>query len=933
MDDEIFKVKALALLHDPPWKPWSISNSIEGGDKNKGRALDDDFLNKVNDFLKEKIKYYEEGNERHEQEALTFARILGLEDQLIKKYFNNVIKKSDIFSASLDRYALSLSKESQKEQFPKKQSKKYNIFNINHLMPLKSDIEKNCIQNYVEFMLYVLNNSKNKLSWDLKYNALYALLEVVWYHFCNDYYPLADTRVNTYSVFDHLYATASMVNWYIDGDLTGYLVKIDLPSIQEVIARGRKAWDFWGGSYLLSWLSYETIKPLIWKFGVDIVLSPFMGLNPFFIYDLFNRAKENNNIFRKKIMVENKEEDLYWEFNELMFNPTQPIMPATVLLALPKRAGKDKEEVKDLIKKNYKEAWDYIVNNIVNKIAENTNESKISSENSSNLKNLLDNPITPARIKVIDIGEALSKSELSSENLNIFKFMYLLELANEDETPTKVSYGVTAAQLAYSLSIKKYENKEFNHHCSSCGILPAVIDNDKDLEEGERLCQYCYLKRKIRKYINKEIYKIHIIPSTIDIANIYNWRKIFNNKEEVNKLTNEIPKDEESKGIEQESKGIELPESLRLTPDCKPISDKESYAKYAKLFYYYTTEKRLMLDKLNDRSLNGEEIYYAIVRGDGDNVGKKLLKGIIKAKSFKDYVKEVFNLTIDDETINEINGKIRDLTNAKPDNNEIQIPVTPDYLITLSRSLMVVALNDALTVSKDGFLIYAGGDDIAFLAPISKMAAFDLVMRTRSNYWGLNMKSDEDYKELYNAESHGLIGFIKLRNMIFDAPAAYGRSYGVYITHYRDPFFYSWEIAGKLEEMKENSKEKDITVIFGGRGKFDKSETAILNNSELYDVKHLYNEIKIKRELSKSFIKDLLRDELVEKCSKEIDCDELLAKIFNYYIGRNWMNNEENNNDNTQTVNYEKLSKINIKNYLNAVKAVDYFDDMFTNVR
>jgi len=29
-DEEIFKIKTLALLHDPPWKPWSITRSIKG---------------------------------------------------------------------------------------------------------------------------------------------------------------------------------------------------------------------------------------------------------------------------------------------------------------------------------------------------------------------------------------------------------------------------------------------------------------------------------------------------------------------------------------------------------------------------------------------------------------------------------------------------------------------------------------------------------------------------------------------------------------------------------------------------------------------------------------------------------------------------------------------------------------------------------------
>jgi hypothetical protein len=47
-----------------------------------------------------------------------------------------------------------------------------------------------------------------------------------------------------------------------------------------------------------------------------------------------------------------------------------------------------------------------------------------------------------------------------------------------------------------------------------------------------------------------------------------------------------------------------------------------------------------MLKYLKSGLLKTEEIYYAIVKGDGDFVGKKLWMGVVKGKSFKDYVKE-----------------------------------------------------------------------------------------------------------------------------------------------------------------------------------------------------------------------------------------------------------------------------------------------------
>ncbi|MFP3203165.1 MAG: type III-B CRISPR-associated protein Cas10/Cmr2 [Sulfolobus sp.] len=824
MSEEIFKIKTLALLHDPPWKPWSITSSIRGV---KGGKVLEEIVGEFN------LSYYNKSKDVHENEGLTFAKLLGINDDEIEKYME-IVHKADRFSASLERYAVEQGVSSVVVQ-----EWKYNIFNINHRIPLKKEIDKECIENYVR---WIVNNTRN-LGWREKYNTLYALIEVAWYHFCPGYYPLADTRVGTYSIFDHLYATASMVNWFIKGDLSGYLVKIDLPAIQLIISKARKAWDFWGGSYLLSWITYETVEPLIQKYGVDIVLSPFMGLNPFFVSRL--------NL-PKKI----KDENTYWEFNDLMFEPTQPVMPATVLMALP-----EYENLKDL----YEKAWEKIVNKL----------------NLGIDKKLLSYPIIPIRIKIVDLRE-LSKVKLKYD---FSKFMYLLKLVNEEEKVVKVFYGITANSFANKFTTEKYEKKELYNLCTSCGILPAVIENDRDLEEGEKLCQYCYVKRKLHKYLEKE-YKMQLIPSTIDIANIYNWRDI-------------LEKEEEIQGAEEFAKDLRLPEPLRsLDTPTRSV-----------MFYYYTIppkeEDRLMLKYLKSGSLKSEEIYYAIVKGDGDFIGKKLWKGIVKGKSFEDYVKVVSRVPVKD--IEEMEKEMKEVFNVRTPNGEIQIPVTPDYLITLSRALMVIALKDAKTVSEDGFLIYAGGDDVAFLAPISELSALKLLKNTRLNYWGADKLEDLNLES-----SEGAIGFLKLGNMIFDAPIAYGRSYGVYITHYKDPFFYSWEIATQLEEMKDKIEGKDVTIILRGRGELNFEDSAILKNSELEEVEKLYCEIKGKKELSKSFIKDVLGDEIVMRCAN--NRNSLLNSTLKYYVERNKLK---------KNVQYTPPQNINV------IKAVDYFDDNY----
>ena len=876
MDEELFKAKVIALLHDPPWKPWSVTASVEDEVKRSGSALDEGFLKNFG------VSYYDKAEDVHERDGLTFAKLLGITDADIEKYIG-VVHKADAFSASLERFAVRGGK-------PVKQSYKYNVFNPNHRIPLRDTVKKSCVQEYVKWVADIVN--RHGQDWASKYHLLYALLEVAWYHFCPGYYPLADTRVGTYSVFDHVYATTSMLNWYIDGELGGYLVKVDLPGIQQVISKSRKIWDLWGGSYLLSWLAYRTVEPLIREYGADVVLSPFMGINPFFLGGL-KELKEVGEI---------SGEAIYWEYGDLMLNPTQPVMPATVLLALPRRAGGNEEEVKERVKELYSRAWERVVDEVGEFFARGVRDRVV---------NLLRGaPITPLRVRAIDVSDGMKTAESQGFKYNFTKFSYLIHLIDmKEDRYVKVLYGITANARANEVSERAYSEGRLYRLCTSCGVLPAVVEerDDGDLEEGERLCQYCYLKRKVRRYVGSR-YRLQVIPSTLTVANIYNWRDILRHGEELKDSSAELrqletaAKDEELRRELEASKEWSLPAPLRAGGLDTPLN---------RLIFYYLTKREVMNKCVKAGHLKGLETYYAIVKGDGDYVGKKLWKGVVKAKGFKDYVERVVVGAVEVGAMQEEVERLAKAVGAEAGAGEAVVPVTPDYLIALSRSLMAVALKDAVTVSRDGFLVYAGGDDVAFLAPLSDMAALKLVIETRLNYWGARSLGD-----LSLERSEGAVGFIRFGGMVFDAPAAYGRSYGVYVAHYRDPFFYSWETAMELEEMKDVVEGKDVTVVLRSRGQpwpgakgvaQDALGTpAVLRNSALDRVVELYELVKDGK-LSRSLIKDVLGDELVRR-------GLLVREALAYYVKRNRKE---------KGLNYASPEDVNV------FKAVDYLDDNY----
>jgi len=105
-----------------------------------------------------------------------------------------------------------------------------------------------------------------------------------------------------------------------------------------------------------------------------------------------------------------------------------------------------------------------------------------------------------------------------------------------------------------------------------------------------------------------------------------------------------------------------------------------------------------------------------------------------------------------------------------------------------------------------------------------------------------------------------------------------------------------------------------VTIILRGRGQLDLEDSAVLKNSELEEVEKLYDEIKVKKELSKSFIKDVLSDEIIARCANRKDCSSLLNSALQYYVERNKLK---------ENVSYAPPPKVDV------VKAVDYFDDNY----
>ena len=340
-DEDIFRLKFLALLHDPPHKVWYISD--------------------------EKFRYF--SRKGHEEEARKLRRILlnaiGY-DLEISKEEDNVVKRADFLAASFDRWLITGMYSKGGEKYYRFQYDcLHNIF-----MPSEKErcgaIERDRLLDFFEELKrFMVNLRRDVLDWRMLYNGLYSILELLW---INEGLPtpLADTRTPTHTIFDHLYASATAINWLLAEKPRGYYVMIDIPGVQKIVNSSRKAGDFWAGSWMISMVTWMTAWNLIREYGPDILITPTCRLNPFYYAFLLAEVRAAGY----KSMAEELEREYKKFLKSLGLDVSgrgtlnlleTPLIPATATLLLPKDEKlRDKESVEKKVRNDFRRAFEYV---------------------------------------------------------------------------------------------------------------------------------------------------------------------------------------------------------------------------------------------------------------------------------------------------------------------------------------------------------------------------------------------------------------------------------------------------------------------------------------------------------------------------------------------------------------------------------------------
>ena len=1004
----ILVYKIAALLHDPVWKPWVISAAFNGVGrvfaKIPGRTRPAaSGVRGCEEFIREVVASGSTQAHTLDAAAAAYGILSRVDDELarhVERYIlesDGVVQYADRLAASLDRWILTYqSTELRRVRVGYKDACYVNPldpkFRYCPTYPEAGEI-LNRVCEYVRGLADLMANSAN-LPLPVIYNTLLFVLEPLWYSVCRNCIPLADTRTPTHTVFDHVYATASMVNWVHGGGgrLDGFLVKLDIAGIQGFISQARKTRDLWAGSWLVSALAWYTVAEAVMLLGADIVLSPYPLANHFFIATLLQEL----NLHGANIV--STVEKLARRAFLWSGAANQPIVPGTFFLALPcideeeknslleqarRMKTVDPEAVEELLDaltfcdaeklrsyflNRFREAWEKVASSVAETYAGNTGfverlekarllDGWSVDEASRYLEAASREPPLRLRVVAVPVHEVYDRVRdrlksilqklagvMKGININftelvgklIFHYMFAKALP---DAISKALEGNLTIEPGYRIAgvLEWLTGRVFNnpnrgapgfHECSMCGRLPSLVHVDDDTRQnlpasmdippsmftsGERLCPYCLLRRlmTLNKPLRKIMHKFNLysssktiyprVPSTSELSAMRQYIKLIDLLAANNNILNEIMnaiKDTPIRGDPANYVAAPLRAYIKNTSG---DADVILYALGVLEAYYDISELVARGGLREERACSEADLpeslcrvlreaaeragltasrYYAIVRGDGDYFGKRIVRGILDYPDSAEYVRKLVENGIRDEgsrvTLQReytryaelLTLLIKELADLP---RRPTVLVTPAYYAAMSRGQMVTALYDAAIVaSLGGFPVYAGGDDVAALLPgyiepeklwelvnaytnevpapphlqdavatrpnaaVTGSAAAAAVVLTRRNYWGL-LSSVHGFHETP-------IGGL------YPAPVAYGRSYGVYIAHYRDPFQAVWRAAGDLEEMKDQvtvckaerknqrcvsiCSEKDLTFLSYGRvaGVMAAGETAVLPN-------------------------------------------------------------------------------------------------------
>ncbi|MCS7244373.1 MAG: type III-B CRISPR-associated protein Cas10/Cmr2 [Candidatus Calescibacterium sp.] len=772
------------------------------------------YKQKVICFLHDPIEKFE-NIQGHREVAQENINILYRKILLSKEELENIYRQADQIASALSRIILKHSSDTGRSRIivDYKEAEYIDIFSLEKKYlnseqygeKIISDEEKKFFRDF----LSILSNLKVENEYELEKIRFWLLWRITPEIFKNiDIIP-ADTRAPNHSIYDHLVQTSCIMGSLYDGSYPGFLL-VSISPVQEFISKARKTADLWAGSYILSYLTFRLIIKIADLFGPDHIIFPNLLRQPLVDYyilkkypEILKQLKIDPNSYIQKIIKTKLEENLKPE-KLLIAN-----IPNRFLSIIPinntKNIDNNSSGILCLIQEEMLKALQEISKSLVDTL-KNVYPIKNLQNNIQNLvfQNLtsyfqLYSVILPWPSER-DIQSALKDYENLNSNYkdrntyNVIKG--ILENPSYKTGKPGVLYSILLEMAEKLLGSRKTIRNTINGNmlvsdkdkCSLCGDFSGILEVG-----SENLCGLCLVKRFFREIIQNELNSAGIdiptFPSTSEISSTTSKIIIYSNQQILRKIqdfseklhqklstsisnfypyTDPVPKIKKELGIKKQH-NLEGQWLMEENYTSRKIKSEYGIEESQELLDKFKSEIKEILKDINVPR------YYGLLMMDGDNIGAWLkgdnnppIRRILHSKVVKELEKHPEVLQI--------------LDKAHPN--------SPSIHQAFSRRLSIFAIQKVKEIVEDecyGKVIYAGGDDILAILPLSHV----IICAYKLN--------------------QAFVDTLRSKNKIVDgntiSPAS--TSAGIVMLHYKYPLYLAFEELRETEKIAKGKFNKD----------------------------------------------------------------------------------------------------------------------------
>ncbi|SHE95029.1 CRISPR-associated protein Cmr2 [Ferrithrix thermotolerans DSM 19514] len=641
----------------------------------------------------------------------------------------------------------------------------------------------------------------------------------------------ADTRVPDHTIWNHLDLVSAFAT-ALDGDPA--LLEFSIGPVQSFIKQARSTADLWAGSHLLSVLTFEAMIPIIESYGPDSVLFPSLRGQPQLDLWLLERVRGkddqiggfkwwDDHLKRVDFRYEVVESDSYPAFTASLPNKFVALVPYKDANEVALRA---KKRLFDAVHNFGKEATSYLFADRFDDHMKDQIDRQLREFPETYWSTIRwpkrDKPIEEAARELDGLLRKLAGDGESSTH-SLFKgtaWESLLGLEGKEDIPFryKANPGVLfpgvlrATEIVHAAAKQEKlflasEEKEFR--CTTCGEREWLCTSNEAREyesswptpsrrknsiwselsksrpslakEGEHLCALCSLKR--------------------------GWPGIFSKRLE------DLTGREFSRYIVSTHVMADVPKlvAARFSPYDPETHQAETYQNEQDRLPYLPAMPPKLYRELSSRSKRREEVerhyrdpivreeddteedprdsmYYALLKMDGDRMGKLLQEGHQGVTVFCSWHPKVKRSVTELKSSMEAGDNLDSYLQSQP----LPSPALQKNISESLANFSLVMVRQVLESMLYGKIIYAGGDDL--LAFLPRTQVVDALGLLRQGFSGEKEVGGVDYFQRAYRDGYRVgSGFFydkgssgsSLRTLLGAGVAT--ASFGVVIAHAKTP--------------------------------------------------------------------------------------------------------------------------------------------------